>query len=156
MNDSGRGWLFVAIQAALLGALIFVPGRADWPTPPWLRAIGYGIFLVGITAAAVAALGLGRSLTPTPVPSPRGELTTAGLYRWVRHPIYTGVLTIVVALTIRSGSWVHVAIAVVTFVFFDRKARWEEQRLAERYDGYPAYASVTPRFFPQPWSARPF
>ena len=57
-------------------------------------------------------------------------------------------LLIVVGLTLRSGSFVTLAVAVVTVVFFDRKARWEEAQLRERYPDYAEYASRTPRFVP--------
>lgn len=71
------------------------------------------------------------------------------MYRWMRHPIYTGVLMLVAGLAMRSGKLVHLVIAVGTFVFFDRKARWEEARLAEKYSGYSDYAQQTPRFIPR-------
>ena len=143
------GWSFVAVQAVLLGLLVLLPGRSDWPTPGWLEMAGFVGLLVGLAIIAVAALGLGRSLTPTPVPVGYGSLTTNGLYRLVRHPIYTGVLTIVAALAVRSGSWLSLAVAVVTVVFFNQKAAWEEARLSERYAQYPAYAAATPRFVPR-------
>jgi protein-S-isoprenylcysteine O-methyltransferase Ste14 len=103
---------------------------------------------VGLVVIVVASLGLGTGLTPTPVPSLRGHLETGGLYRFVRHPIYTGVLAIVAGLTVRSGSYVTLAVAVATVFFFNRKAAWEEARLRERYDGYAEYAARTPRFVP--------
>ena len=59
-----------------------------------------------------------------------------------------GVLSIVVGLTLRSGSVVTLSVALVTVVFFDRKARWEEAQLRERYPDYAEYASRTPRFVP--------
>lgn len=140
--------MFVAGQIVLLVLLVVLPGRADWPTPSWLRTIAQVVFVAGVVVLIVAALGLGRALTPTPVPTERGELQTSGLYRYVRHPIYSGVLLIVAGITLRSGSWFTLAVAVVTLVFFDRKARWEEARLAERYPGYADYAARTPRFVP--------
>ena len=57
-------------------------------------------------------------------------------------------LLVVVGLTIRSGSYVTLAVAAVTVFFFARKARWEEARLCEQFDGYADYASRTPRFVP--------
>ena len=96
----------------------------------------------------MASLSLGRSLTPTPVPVNYGALKTGGLYRFVRHPIYTGVLAIVVGLTLRSGSWISLVVAAVTVVFFTVKARWEEGQLMERYSGYAVYAAQTPRYVP--------
>jgi len=82
------------------------------------------------------------------MPSSMGRLTTTGLYRWMRHPIYTGVLTIVIGMTLQSGSWFSLAVGVSAFGFFSVKDRWEEDRLAERYTGYRDYALRTPRFFP--------
>lgn len=142
------GWLFVAGQIVLLVALVLLPGRDDWPTPSWVWMIGQAAVIGGFSVIVVASLRLGSGLTPTPVPNARGQLVTGGLYRFVRHPIYTGVLLIVIGLTIRSGSYITLAVAVVTVVFFDRKAAWEEARLRERYDGYASYAARTPRFVP--------
>ncbi len=142
------GWLFVAGQVVLLVALVLLPGRDDWPTPSWVWTLGQAAVIAGLVVLVVASLRLGTGLTPTPVPNARGHLVTGGLYRFVRHPIYTGVLLIVIGLTLRSGSYVTLAVAVVTVVFFDRKAAWEEARLQERYDGYAEYAARTPRFVP--------
>ena len=148
MDRATVGWLWVAAQVVLLGALIFWPASNDWPTPGWLLAIASILFFAGLGLIAVAALGLGTSLTPTPVPTARGSLQTGGLYRFVRHPIYTGVLIVVVAMTLRSGSWIHLTIAVITVIFFDRKAAWEEQQLIERFADYPTYVQRTPKFVP--------
>ena len=142
------GWAFVAAQAALLAALIFLPGRDDWPTPSWATTLGYGLVLAGLGLIAVASLRLGSALTPTPVPSAHGTLATQGLYRLVRHPIYTGVLVIVGGLTLRSGSILTAAVAAATVGFFHVKARWEERQLAVHYADYAAYAERTPRFVP--------
>ena len=91
---------------------------------------------------------------PTPVPTTRATLRTTGPYRFVRHPIYTGVLLIVVALAARSGTVVGLVIGAVTIAFFHAKAAWEEQRLAERFADYRSYAAVTPRFLPRPFGPR--
>lgn len=149
MNKTAIGWAFVGAQALFLGALVLLPSRADWPTPPWFRTIGWSVMMAGFIVMAIASLRLGAALTPTPVPSGRGTLTTTGLYRYVRHPIYSGVLLIVVGLTMRSGSWISLAIGVATIAFFDRKAKWEEARLAETFADYREYASRTPRFVPR-------
>lgn len=156
MNRSLTGWLFVGAQAVLLIALLLLPRRADWPTPGWLTAGGYAAIVAGLGLVGAAALRLGPALTPTPVPRETGQLATSGLYRFVRHPIYTGVLLVVVGLTIRSGSWLTLVVAVATFGFFNAKAAWEEVQLTEHYPGYATYAATTPRFTPRvrPWTRR--
>jgi protein-S-isoprenylcysteine O-methyltransferase Ste14 len=150
MTDRTTGWVFVAVQAVLLAALVLVPGADHWPTPPWLRGIGLATILVGLGVVAVSSLRLGPALTATPVPSSSGQLATGGLYRYARHPIYTGVLLIVIAVTVRSGSLPTLAVGIATVAFFNVKARWEEERLAATYAGYDDYARQTPRFIPRP------
>jgi protein-S-isoprenylcysteine O-methyltransferase Ste14 len=148
MSDRTIGWAFVGVQIVLLGALILLPGGNDWATPRWLHQVGTVVNVAGLALVVVAGLGLGSALTPTPVPRQAGKLSTGGLYRIARHPIYSGVLLIVLALAVPSGSWVHAVIGAITFGFFVVKARWEERRLAVQYPDYAAYASKTARFFP--------
>lgn len=150
MRDHITGWLFVAAQGAILVALILIPESDAWPTPSWVHRVATILIFGGFALVGVASLRLGPGLTPTPMPSSMGRLTTTGLYRWMRHPIYTGVLTIVTGMTLQSGSWTSLAVGVSAFGFFSVKARWEEARLAERYDGYREYVRRTPRFFPHP------
>lgn len=149
MSKSVVGWLWVAGQGVLLGALVLWPAGDSWPTPASVLSIAGILFFAGLALIAVGALGLGTALTPTPMPTRSGELKTSGLYKLVRHPIYTGVLITITGMTLRSGNWVHVAIAAATYVFFDRKAAWEEQRLHEAYPGYASYASQTGKFIPK-------
>ena len=144
------GWIFVAVQILLLGALILLPAGDDFDIPDWIDVAADVGFWIGIALAVLAAVALGRSLTATPLPNAAGSLRTDGLYRFVRHPIYTGVIVIVVSLSVRSGSWITVAVGVVTLLFFRVKVGWEEQRLRERYPDYDRYAAVTPRFVPRP------
>jgi protein-S-isoprenylcysteine O-methyltransferase Ste14 len=144
------GWLFVAVQVALLVALVVVPRGSAWPTPGWVRAVSAGLVVLGLGVVLAASLALGRALTPTPVPNGRGHLRTDGPYGLVRHPIYTGVLTVVVGLTLGTGSVAGLALGLVTAGFFGVKARWEEARLAEVFHDYGAYAAGTPRFVPRP------
>ncbi len=148
MSRSVAGWMWVVGQGVLLGALILWPSGDDWSRPATLLGIAGALFFFGLGLIAISALGLGSALTPTPVPTRSGQLTTSGLYRLVRHPIYTGVLLTVTGITLRSGNWVHVAIAVATYIYFDRKAAWEEHRLQERYPGYRSYAARTGKFIP--------
>ncbi len=151
MSDRTIGWLFVGAQAALLVTLIALPSGDSFTVPDWLRTTADVAFVAGCAIAVAAAISLGRALTATPVPTDHATLRTGGLYRFARHPIYTGVIVIVVAVAVRSGSFIVVAVGAATLVFFGVKARWEERRLAARYPGYVDYAARTPRFVPHPF-----
>jgi len=67
----------------------------------------------------------------------------------MRHPIYTGVLTIVAGIVLRSGSVIQALVGVATVAFFTVKAKWEEGQLRERYADYDSYAAEVPRFLPR-------
>jgi protein-S-isoprenylcysteine O-methyltransferase Ste14 len=146
------GWVFVTVQVVLLAMLAVLAGRPGdaWPTPGPLLGLSALCTLGGLIVIVIASLRLGRSLTATPVPNGRNQLSTDGLYAMVRHPIYSGVLLVVVGLAIRSASWFTLALAAVTIAFFNVKARWEEERLAERHPDYRAYCEHVPRFVPRP------
>lgn len=148
MSERATGWAFVAAQAALLVALVLLPGRDDFDLPDALHLAADVAFWAGVALGIIAAVSLGRALTATPVPNAGGELRTGGIYRFARHPIYSGVILIVAAIALRSGSWWKVALGVATIAFFAIKTRWEEQRLRERFGEYDDYAATTGRFFP--------
>ncbi len=148
MNRRLVGWLFVGAQVVLLVALVLLPTGTAWPMPRALRVVSIGLTAAGLVGILAASLALGRALTPTPLPNGRGHLRMDGLYRYVRHPIYTGVLAVVVGVTLGTRQWAGLVLGVVTVVFFAVKARWEEARLAEMFPGYADYAAKTPRFVP--------
>lgn len=147
-STRSTGWLFVGAQFVLLVALLALPRADHWPSGSLGQGIGLVLIVGGLAIVGAASLGLGRGLTPTPVPNGRAELCTTGLYGVVRHPIYTGVLIIVLGIVVRSGNLVTLAVGVVTAIFFDRKAAWEEARLTEQFPDYPAYCRTTPRLIP--------
>ncbi len=143
------GWAFVAAQAILLILLVLLPGKDHWPSPLLIDLLGLLLFYGGLLLVVVASLGLGSSLTPTPVPTSGGRLRTSGLYSLVRHPIYTGVLSLVVGIILRSRNVLVLVIGIATIAFFYRKSEWEEQQLRRRYPDYDSYATRTPRFVPR-------
>jgi protein-S-isoprenylcysteine O-methyltransferase Ste14 len=77
-----------------------------------------------------------------------GELHSNGLFRSVRHPIYSGIIAIAIGSAVRSGSAVVAAATLLLIGWLMLKARWEERLLLDRYPGYASYAARTPRFVP--------
>ncbi len=143
------GWSLVAIQAVLLGALVLLPASSDWSLSRSVTRIAHVIAWAGLAVVGVAALSLGSALTATPVPKLHAELRTGGLYRFTRHPIYSGVLVFVAGTVVASQNVLKLAVGVALIVFFNVKARWEEERLRATYPDYDTYAKQTPRFVPR-------
>jgi protein-S-isoprenylcysteine O-methyltransferase Ste14 len=104
--------------------------------------------VVGLAVMVIGATGLGRGLTATPLPNAHAQLRTGGPYRFVRHPIYSGLLLTMASIAVTSGSWFQLLTLGALVLLLTVKARWEEDRLARRFEGYAGYASRTPRFVP--------
>jgi len=140
--------LLVAGQFVLIGILVVLPGRHDWPAPAALTVARHVATLVGLAVMVIGATGLGRGLTATPLPNAHAQLRTGGLYRFVRHPIYSGLLLTMASIAVASGSWFQLLTLGALALLLTVKARWEEERLARRFEGYADYASRTPKFVP--------
>jgi protein-S-isoprenylcysteine O-methyltransferase Ste14 len=131
--------VLVFVQVGLLGAQALLRRRQDWPTPTGLRVA----VMVG------AGLSLGPGLTVSPLPNARAQLRTDGLYRYIRHPIYSAVILVSVARTVASGDARQAAVSIALGSLLYGKSRFEERALARRFPDYPAYAARTPRFVPR-------
>jgi protein-S-isoprenylcysteine O-methyltransferase Ste14 len=82
------------------------------------------------------------------LPNAHAKLRTGGLYRYARHPIYSGLLLTMSSITVASGSGFRLLTLGALVLLLNVKARWEETRLAQRFEGYADYAAQTPRFVP--------
>ena len=150
-HDVWTARLLVTGQFVLIGLLVLLPGRHDWPVPVTLT-LGCSIAtVVGLAVMVIGATGLGRGLTATPLPNAHAKLRTGGLYRYVRHPIYSGLLLTMASITLASGSVPRLLTLGVLVLLLSAKARWEETRLTQRFEGYTDYAARTPRFVPRLW-----
>ncbi len=149
------GWMLVSLQALLLIALLVVPWRrplsALWP-PDATVVIGVAFIIGGLVICVMAVLRLGSALTPTPVPMSGMSLRIDGIYAWVRHPIYSGILLAGLGFTIAVGSIWQVFVWVLLIVFFVGKSMWEDLLLSEVHGvAWYEYADRTGGLFPMPW-----
>jgi protein-S-isoprenylcysteine O-methyltransferase Ste14 len=152
-SPKGNGIGFVVVQAILLGLLFFGPSHLNSDAsinPPMglLLWFGYGIFILGTIIALIAAVNLGKNLTPLPRPKENAVLIQVGLYRFVRHPIYFGVIMLSIGWGLIQQStlvWIYVLIIAI---FFDIKSRKEEQWLVERFSTYADYQGRVRKLIP--------
>jgi protein-S-isoprenylcysteine O-methyltransferase Ste14 len=100
-----------------------------------------------------AKVVLGRYFTYTVMTSKDQPVITAGPYRFVRHPSYTGLLLIVISLGAAFGNWLGLGIALVlSFVGLYYRIRVEEKALLEELgEKYRRYAETHKRLVPFVW-----
>jgi protein-S-isoprenylcysteine O-methyltransferase Ste14 len=151
MTNRLKGNLLVLGQFVLLGLLIFVPssGLNTGVFSYFLSVLSISSLFVGFVVLGLSALALGKSLTPHPIPGKNAELVTDGLYRFVKHPIYSGLILVALALTITGGFFPHILFFVALLFLLNYKAKFEEELLTKTYAGYADYSKKTGRFVPR-------
>jgi protein-S-isoprenylcysteine O-methyltransferase len=107
--------------------------------------------------AAVAGLGitlwariaLGRNWSGSITHKEGHELVESGPYRFVRHPIYTGMLLMVIGTASARGTWDAAAGLVLFTVVHIWKFRREEALMTRYFPAtYPAYRARTKALIP--------
>ena len=78
---------------------------------------------------------------------PGQSVVERGIYRYIRHPIYTGDLVLLGGLQLALNSWLVLAVAPLAAVVI-RRTLAEEALLDQRLAGYRAYCARTKRFIP--------
>lgn len=142
----GEGW--VVAQALLLLVYLLAPrSSAAWPRH-LPTGLGLPVLMLGTGLLAWGSGALGRLLTPLPRPAASGRVIEHGPYRSMRHPIYTGVVLSALGLALLTHHDRRLLVTAALALFFDVKARREEQWLVARYPDYRAYQERTPRFVP--------
>jgi protein-S-isoprenylcysteine O-methyltransferase Ste14 len=150
-SGTSKGIFWVVLQFLLLGA---GAGFCSWVkgpgvfSNPWGTALGWAAFAVGGAFLGAGALRLGKALTPLPAPVEGASLRTDGVYGWVRHPIYCGVILLCVGAAVWSGPIFALAFPAVMTIFFDLKARREEAWLEALHPEYQAYRQRVRRLLP--------
>ncbi|CAB4636488.1 unannotated protein [freshwater metagenome] len=151
MTNRLKGNLLVLGQFVLLGLLILVPssGLNTGVFSYFLSLVSISALFLGFVILAFSALALGKSLTAHPIPGKNAELVTDGLYRYVKHPIYSGLILLAFGLTIAGGIFPHAIFFVALLLLLNYKANFEEKLLTGTYAGYAEYSRKTGRFLPR-------
>jgi len=138
-----------AFLLGLLGQTLFVTAFPISVRPARIRAAGGLLFLVGLATAIAGRFALGRSWSNIEDATIQTDhaLVTRGVYRFIRHPIYTGDSLLLLGLQLALNSWLAVAM-LAPLAVFARRAIAEEERLAQAIPGYAAYRQRTKRFVP--------
>ena len=149
-----RGEWYVVIQFLIFGLIFFGPrrlaGMAVWHTPWTTIGLLGGLILGGVGGllAFGGLVSLGTNLTAVPHPKENASLVQTGAYRFVRHPIYSGIILGAFGYGLLVNGTFTLGYALILFLFFDIKSRKEELWLAQKYDGYSAYQMQVRKLVP--------
>jgi protein-S-isoprenylcysteine O-methyltransferase Ste14 len=126
--------------------------RFGWsPVPPAISLIGDALVVIGLGIAiftvkqnSYAAANIAVEETQT--------VTSTGLYRIVRHPMYMGALIMFAGIPLALDSWWGLAVVVPVVIVFAVRISDEEKLLNQQLAGYRDYAGkVHHRLVPYVW-----
>ena len=118
----------------LLPSMYLVPVAAAFFLPknfgfgyPFLVPVALGIGLAGLILWIIATVNLGKSLAVMPGAD---RLIIRGVYKYLRHPIYIGIIFTIFGLTVASGSAFGLTFLVVVVIPLNiARAYFEEKAL---------------------------
>jgi protein-S-isoprenylcysteine O-methyltransferase Ste14 len=133
---------YIIRPSSVAFAALSLPDPARWG--------GMVMVAAGFAWLAWMFRALGLNVTDTVVARPNGELVTSGPYRFVRHPMYAGLLPIWTGLTLVTGNWIVAVAGAVAALTLRARTRIEERNLVARYGAaYEQYKRSTGAFFPR-------
>ena len=145
---------FVGLRVALIVILIFAgrlgafKGHHAIVSNPILQGIGMGLFLTGLGLALWARVYLGRNWGTPMSEKVDAELVTTGPYRYIRNPIYSGLILAAIGTAV-AVSWYWLAAVVFMGAYFIYSATVEEHIMERLFpNDYPAYKRSTKMLIP--------
>jgi protein-S-isoprenylcysteine O-methyltransferase Ste14 len=128
--DHNHGWSTVPVFVVLLGDLLVAGGLV----------LVLFVFRANPFAASTVTVEQGQTVIST------------GPYAFVRHPMYSGLLSVLLGLPLALGSWWGLLIFPLLVAILIFRLRDEERYLAEHLPGYREYCSrVRYRLVPGVW-----
>lgn len=138
-----------------LSPIVFLvnPAWTNWAKiglPEWTRWLGAGIGILCVLGIYWLFSSIGRGITPTSATRKEHKLVTNGIYRWVRHPLYTIGSSMFISFGMMADNWFIAALGVLTFILMAIRTPKEEANLIEKFgDEYREYMKRTGAFIPK-------
>ncbi len=144
--------LWVVIFSSISASFWIATAYQAWAIQagPWLRIVSLALLATGLLVRITAIYTLGRSFTANVSIHATQTLHRSGLFRYLRHPSYTGMLLIFLALGLRLQNWLSLAIVLVPpFAALLYRIHVEEAALTGAFgQQYVDYSRTTKRLVP--------
>lgn len=143
-----KPWVWITVQAILFSLLIFADFGRNFEATTMTITIARVLEGLALAILFVSIYDLRHSLSIAPQPVENGELQSGGIYKYIRHPMYTAVFLVTTGIALNSGSYWKFVVALLIFIFFRIKTQYEEGLLKAKHPGYKKYMKNTGKYFP--------
>jgi protein-S-isoprenylcysteine O-methyltransferase len=143
-------WLVILASLALASSMQWVKATQLAIAPALCNALALGLLLMGLAIRWTSILHLGHLFTVDVAIHDDHALIQNGLYRYVRHPSYSGLLVAFLGIAVYSANWLCMGLLLVpiTIAILRRIAVEEAALLEELGDIYVTYCARTKRLVP--------
>ncbi len=148
MKPSPRDIFYVSVQILLFITYLFRLTSIDFHTSSLFRYAGLVFSIIGIALIIISSITLKKNLTPFPSPKDNSTLITTGVYKYIRHPIYTGILFTTAGYGVYSENTLRLLVFITLLILFISKAAYEETMLLKKFPQYKSYKTRTAALFP--------
>jgi len=153
--EERRSFLFIAFVIVILITATIILTRYDLfviteAVRPTMRIIGLAIYFLGLALRYVARIYLGRYFSTHVRIQADHQLIIVGPYRILRHPLYVGLLLLVVGVPLYIGNWLTFIIALISLTgLLNIRILHEERMLLLKFGSvYSTYLKQSYRFIP--------
>jgi protein-S-isoprenylcysteine O-methyltransferase Ste14 len=136
--------IFVIIQFTSLGILIFYTDIFHFTLPSILLLLFSGV--LGILAIRDMKID---NLNITPHLKTHHILVTRGIYKHIRHPMYSALLLFGLAIMLTNTHYITISVYVVLIIDLYFKSNVEEKLLLHTFKDYKIYKQTTGKFIPK-------
>ena len=138
-----------------LSPLVYLinPNWMNWSKiglPESIRWLGVGIGILCTLGIYWLFSSIGSGITPTSATRKEHKLVTRGIYRWIRHPLYTIGSSFIISFGMMADNWFIAAFGILAFILMASRTPKEEANLIEKFgDEYREYMKRTGRYLPR-------
>ena len=149
---SREGPRLIALRSTSLLVPLTILGYVLWPewmrwasveAPAWSRWVGVALGVLTVAGAWWVLSTIGTNVSETVFTKPTHALVQTGPYRWVRHPLYTNGLLLLLAIALMMSSWLLLvmtilALLLMAFVVIPLEEAHLRAKFGAAYDSYAA------------------
>lgn len=142
-------YLILRISYAPILYLALFRGILAFPPPPTLVLLGLISSFIGAAIFIYPKAILGENYSPCYDSLAPHSIIQRGIYRYIRHPIYSANILNLIGVACFSGSLVFIAQVAILGFYYRRSAQREELALQRLFPEYGAYQRRAGMFLPK-------
>ena len=119
--------------------LEFIPKKEIMQVNFIFSFVGFLLIIISTIVMLIAIKDLGSNLSPFPRPIVNGNLTTSGIYSFIRHPMYYSLILISFGFFITKLSFYHLFLTISLALIIKLKIILEEKYLNKKFKNYFIY-----------------